>query len=767
MNPRRIRLVLGAIALALSAFLPIAADAAEEPEEHPALRDPLSAQVESDADAEAWRDSARSAIAKEDWPRAFDSLRRILESDRTLLSKTAETDDGIVYQPLQDACHIEIAKMPKEARALYRASQDPTAKALWEEALRDGSEDPLRRIVQSYLCTSYGDLAADRLAALALERADPWSALQALRRLRAIYPAEDLHVEPDMLSAREALANLLAGNRAEAEKIQGEAAGRGARATLSIAGEDVSLDRVLARWSGEVQALREAGRDGEDWPGTGGGPSRDESMPQGDWFPSDRVLAKGGASARFRLPRAGDTEGALFELVNRGAGKSNAAKQTIQIHNSRGRGGAIPVPSAQLPTILVSRELELSSPTEPGKVERDRLIVMQWPDQKIQASRYKTGKLVWDSRPVPGVLPIAGAPIVPGVDPSAGRGSQALVLAPQAVLDRNAVYAVLTNPDVLSKSSPMLRAGLGGGEGIPETANALFAWELTTGKRLWNAGREGARTGSAKGDDFLSRCFFLCAPAVLGGRVFVPVYHPDGFHLVCLSSTGVSGTPTVLWKKKIATGPFSEPPPMAWMHLGIAAPDIPPDAAVAADGSLVVAAFGRGIVAAADPVTGQIQWVFKYATSGQKAGGMDRRGTPIIKNPVRWSSTGLILRKNAVFAAPADCADVFSLQRSDGRVRWPGRGLCNDPDRKPGKPPGATVLAGITRDLLVFAGPRTILVSASTGKRVYEWGVRGGLTREAAPPSDGSTSSSRTRSKDWSPSTPSTSSRRRPGETRA
>jgi outer membrane protein assembly factor BamB len=132
------------------------------------------------------------------------------------------------YLSLRELCQMLISELPPEALELYRNRVDPAAKRLYDEAIASGDEASLRRVVEQFFASSYGDKALLRLGDLALERgesgqargywqqlisADAWRQAFAARPDRRppwlVYPSTE--IAPAEVAVRLVLASILDG----------------------------------------------------------------------------------------------------------------------------------------------------------------------------------------------------------------------------------------------------------------------------------------------------------------------------------------------------------------------------------------------------------------------------------------------------------------------------------------------------------------------------------------------------------------------------
>jgi hypothetical protein len=127
------------------------------------------ARVNTMAGSIATRLEQARALAKDrNWDDAIDILREL----------AAERSDGIVelgdgrYVSLRTACHLELARLPAEGLSAYRRRVDRLAERLYREGRAGRDERLLRRVVNEFFCSSWGDDALLALGELALERGD-------------------------------------------------------------------------------------------------------------------------------------------------------------------------------------------------------------------------------------------------------------------------------------------------------------------------------------------------------------------------------------------------------------------------------------------------------------------------------------------------------------------------------------------------------------------------------------------------------------------
>jgi outer membrane protein assembly factor BamB len=113
-------------------------------------------------------EQARALAAETNWNEAVDIFRELAAVDT---SRVVDLGDGR-YVSLRTYCHMQLARLPKDALSAYRRRADAIAELSYHEGLAERDERLLRRIVDEFYCSSWGDDALLALGELALERGD-------------------------------------------------------------------------------------------------------------------------------------------------------------------------------------------------------------------------------------------------------------------------------------------------------------------------------------------------------------------------------------------------------------------------------------------------------------------------------------------------------------------------------------------------------------------------------------------------------------------
>ncbi|HNO77703.1 MAG TPA: PQQ-binding-like beta-propeller repeat protein [Phycisphaerae bacterium] len=239
---------------------------------------PRAAILERNAPIESLLRKATGAIERKDWKLAIDSLQRILDDPGGALLSPDDDGAGIatgltMYESAQDRATALLAAMPEEGIEAYRLLYDGRAKALFDRGVKDCNETALRTILARYMVSSYGDDAANVVAAWLLDRNRPAEALEVLDRMT------ELSVQPDVpevqIAVRRAITWTMLRNQSKArgslESLPEESE------TKNDAEYAAILKFVEAGWPESSVESAAAGH--ESWPLRGGDLSRRFQMP--------------------------------------------------------------------------------------------------------------------------------------------------------------------------------------------------------------------------------------------------------------------------------------------------------------------------------------------------------------------------------------------------------------------------------------------------------------------------------------------------------
>lgn len=128
--------------------------------------------------AEAMQDFHRLA-GRQQWEKAFKELEKVLNSE----AKGLVPGDGGLMLPGRPIAQTALADLPQAGKDAYRLFYDPQAKKLLEEAQGANEREKLTQVVSTYLITSVGDVAADRLGDLEFEAGNFLDAIECWRSI--------------------------------------------------------------------------------------------------------------------------------------------------------------------------------------------------------------------------------------------------------------------------------------------------------------------------------------------------------------------------------------------------------------------------------------------------------------------------------------------------------------------------------------------------------------------------------------------------------
>ncbi|MBM4032884.1 MAG: hypothetical protein FJ291_14000 [Planctomycetes bacterium] len=235
---------ISVLAVALGSAAALAAEARLRGEDS-------SLYLESDRDAEKLLDAARAAARAGHWRQAVEAYQRVADfagkaGAQPLVAwpPAAGQAEPTLFVPIQEAAARELAGLPKPALELYREGHDAAARAAFERALAAKDASLLAAVAQRYLASSWGDDALAALGLLALERGDFVGALAAWGRL--LERTRGTEAPPTILARVWVCYGALGQERA-AEAVAARLRAEHAAATLRVGGQDVSVEKFLAR----------------------------------------------------------------------------------------------------------------------------------------------------------------------------------------------------------------------------------------------------------------------------------------------------------------------------------------------------------------------------------------------------------------------------------------------------------------------------------------------------------------------------------------
>ena len=203
----RLAFLLSAIVLSGSAF-------AQGPNRGPSAFDP-----DWSVPAAKHLLNAANHVRGKQWAEAVQIYQKVIEQfgNRVAVlpadeSGVAPAGEFVLYVDDRWYCHQAIAKLPPEARAIYRKRVDAVAERWFRQGQKERDLSLLRRVVDQAFCSSWGDDALELLGDLAFQDGRFGEARAAYGRIVADRPGDPatlVHPDPSVDLARVAAKKLL------------------------------------------------------------------------------------------------------------------------------------------------------------------------------------------------------------------------------------------------------------------------------------------------------------------------------------------------------------------------------------------------------------------------------------------------------------------------------------------------------------------------------------------------------------------------------
>lgn len=657
---RRVGLLAMAIASAASAWIAGAHRlVAQEPAQRPAIqqrqlrpRQParqlpagrMQFQVRAGGEGEGALDGAIFAHDRASWQRLIKAQEllddhRFAEAVRNLGGLVQSPEDFFfqpdknvpVYRSLKSEAQRLIGQMPREGRETFELTFGAEARQQLQQAIAAGDMAAVAEVSRRFFHTQAGYAATHLLGLDHLDHGRALAAAMCFERLQQT-PAAATPMEPG-LSVLLALAWLRAGmpDRAEATLKKASAANPGGKLELgggsaALPAADDDLTGWLVAQVGEGIAAPAA--DSRGWLMQRGDPARlartQGSMPL--------------LSPRWRVPSS--TEPFVERLIN------------------------------QLETAYKYRELSAVCALQP-LVAGERVLVRN--AHTLLAIDARTGKRLWE-------VPTNAAAETGASEPSSRETPQFSWALEQRLwddatfgtlsADGRRVYGVedLAATHSLNADQGLLLAGARRGHAthLPRSYNRLAAYEIETGKRVWEL-------GGPKGDGAapLAGAFFLGPPLPVADRLFVEVEVNGEIRLCALAAE----TGQQEWSQQLAVVEDGVMQNRLRRAAG-AAPSY-------SDGVLVCPTVA-GAVVAVDVNTRSLLWGYQYSEDsvnqrqrmlmggGRAAlamgGRLGRSGDGQMLDG--WLDATAVLCDGRVVLTPPEADDVHCLNLLDGTLQW-------------------------------------------------------------------------------------------------
>jgi outer membrane protein assembly factor BamB/tetratricopeptide (TPR) repeat protein len=540
-------------------------------------------------------------------------------------------EKSAVQMSLKTEAQRLLGEMPEAARELYELQFGADAKALLEEAAREGDLSRLTEVARKYYHTKAGYEATFLLGRLQLDRGEPLAAAMCFRRL-AQTPTASRRFDPE-LSMLLATCWLYSGRREQAREVLTELRLRfpnpAVLGSLQIDGQKISdlpLPSEAEAWLHERLGGGRFGqpRGAEQWVMFRGDPARN-AVSDGD-VPLPRF--------RWHVPTASDPtdESLIKELRN------DKAEQRI-------------------PVLPVLHSLAV-----------DDVVLMRTPE-RLLAIDFETGKRVWEypwwdasyddvplsNRPSSGTdeLSIRREKLFQRLWQDTPYGQVSSDGKSVFMLDKLRYATQLAGNFLPRRGGLRLR-----NPDWPERHNELVALDLKReGSLRWMIGGESGRD-----EPKLAGAFFLGAPLALAGELYVIAELNAEIRLIALNAD----TGKQEWSQQLA-------------HVDVYTIDQDPTRRLAgaspsyADGVLLCPT-GAGAVVAVDVATRSLLWGYQYQTPKRPTRfGLARPYTGRTDPAAgRWIDSTITIADGAALVTPVESNQLicFDLDLADGEPRW-------------------------------------------------------------------------------------------------
>lgn len=574
--------------------------------------------------------SARRLVAEKDYGRVAAILGEILAAEHDSLFKP--TRDSEAYRSVKAEAAAILSTLPREGMDEYEMRFGPVAKHRLNEALEAGDMQALADVERRFLFTQSGRQAAYLLAVYHRSRGKPWLASVYLQRLGHVTLLDK--EQRALLPLELAVCWLLAGRPdAVREELEGWRR-QWPHRTVQLGGKDVV---VFADGDDSYQWLQKA-------LSAGGQTSREWFVSRGDITGSKE--SAGGALWPDPEPLLAMTQDDVLKKILKEIGDERRER----------RVGAV----STLESLIIGELLIQRTPTELKAVDRN------------------TGQLRWRfpaDNALEHVLHFANAERRDRFAEAIKAGLQRRLWEDMAwgALSSNGrlVFAVEDLSFDLGVDYQRIATRMDGTRQLDgaayQRANAISAYDIDTGKLVWQIGEVFGESSAAVQDGR-----FLGPPLPLGDQLYAVVDFSEDTRLMMLDAD--SGEVTRQWilhvrestpqKHVVSTSIVQAPPPVR---------NAPP---VFADGVLVCST-AAGAFAAVDVVDGTTLWTYDAGPEAPPVKGfniqlqMRAMGIrPEDDATDRWAATTATIVRDCVLLTPYASDELHCVDLRTGRRMW-------------------------------------------------------------------------------------------------
>ena len=614
---------------------------------------------------------AAAAVKSGQWPVALDLLQRISESPEDALHRR---DDG-TWVSLRTEVERLRSLAPANVLRDYRLQFGPVAQQALNNARASGKTEDLGRVIAQYFQTDAGLEAADQLATLQLDRGEFIPAARLIARLWELKPPL---TQPALWRLRAAFALRQAGETTLSDEIL-KSLGLPMGDSVNLAGTEIHVTEWL-------NAL----------------PKRVLTAPAlADW------LAFFGNAQRHAATSGGEPL-LLPRWSTNLAEKQTAQQQLNNLYDDLVDMGIVPLP--QLSPIMVNGKIAFR--TLHGVQVVDALSGrLQWhTDDDLRLEQMVSGQGMSNSYDPFGNFRFGGRVFMNGVANFSNSSGEFSALC--NLLYRNANFGlissdgqrlfVLEDPMILSPRSP---GQMWWGE-TPDgsDANKLIAYDLQTGRPLWEIG------GETYGEAFeppLAGHFFFGPPIADGGELLLASEFDNEVRLVVLDPA--TGKPRWTQLIGLSEAGIDQDIGRRWWT-----------AQAACANGVVVIPTTTGWLMAVDRATHSLLWGYRLTPQERQPAEANGDGRNFVQQTglsTRWAPAPPVIVGDRVLVAAAESEELLCINLYDGKQVW-----------KQARNTLRT-LVGVTADKVLVSGPHVLTAfNLADGKPAWSVDVKGTLT---------------------------------------
>jgi outer membrane protein assembly factor BamB len=578
---------------------------------------------------------AKEMIGRKQYIQAVDMLQKVLDRDQDAFYYP-DPEKRDVLSSIRGAAERMIAGMPKDGQDAYRLKYGGVAQTLLDDAVKDGRLDQLQTVMRRYFHSPAGYEATYRSGVLHQDHGRHLAAALCFERLREL-PAVAAKWEPT-LSLRAALCLSRAGLAAKAKQALAAFHRRHGNAAVSLGGK--SIHGFLKPQDGPAWLAR-------NFPG-----ATPREVRETEW-----AIFRGNRQRNGTAPlpdKADDVKwwmttvvDPLYESADR-----DQKEPTRNIHRLR-----------EVMRTLVAANSQRNVPLPPSvhPLVIDGVVIVRT-IEFLRAIELRTGTRLWESAP--------GLAFDGDLTMEAG-GQSAMTPRIQSIL-RQRVFRDPNRGTMSSDGRLVFSVEESGPAFVPMQANRLCAYDLRTGKWVWEFGGIPHKSGGVLygKEPPENDIFFLGAPLPIGSRLYCLVEIGGEIRLLVLEQGKI---PPPFSKDREAEIRVVWSQPLVDAGLSITR-DVPRRTSAAtvsyADGILVCNT-DAGYVVGVNLTSQSLMWAYRYGTQGRQRFFPRIGPAPLPPQPSSgWFDHDAAISAGKVVVTPRGSDEIHCLNLVDGSVAW-------------------------------------------------------------------------------------------------